>query len=181
MKNMRQGKGGGPSKTRKGPTGKEPSSTNPFDILGEEGGEGVTFGVKGDHEQLTRKIKKMEKKEELQTSMEGMEEDVVEEIELGELGLDAIEAEFRKKGKGYVSRRQIELLQEAIIKAGAHPNLGVDLDPLTGHKQKPLEEEQRRGRKSNKQRIVEIGVKLIKSGQYLTIRAVFSEVSKVSQ
>ena len=78
--------------------------------------------------------------------------------------MDAIEAECGKKGKGYVSRRQIELLQEAIIKAGAHPNLGVDPDPLIGHKWKPLEEEQRRGRKSNKQRIVEIGVKQIESG-----------------
>ena len=83
---------------------------------------------------------------------------------LGELDLDAIEAECGKKGKGYVSRRQIELLQEAIIKAGAHPNLGIDPDPLTGHKWKPPEEEQRRGRKSIKQHIAEIGVKLIELG-----------------
>ena len=113
--------------------------------------------------------------------MEIVEEADDEEMELGELDLDAIEAECGKKGKGYVSRWQIELLQEAIIKAGAHPNLGVDLDPLTGHKQKPPEEEQRRGRMLNKQRIAEIGVKLIESGQYPTIRAAFSEVSKVSQ
>ena len=77
-------------------------------------------------------------------------------------------------------RRKIELLQEEIIKAGAHPNLGIDPDPQTGHKRKPPEEEQRRGRKSNKQRIVEVGVKLIESGQYPTIRAAFYEVSKFS-
>ena len=54
-------------------------------------------------------------------------------MELGELDLDAIEAECGKKGKGYVPRWKIELLQEAIIKVGAHPNLGIDPDPLTGH------------------------------------------------
>ena len=102
-------------------------------------------------------------------------------MELGELDLDAIEAECGKKGKGYVPRRQIELLQEAIIKDGAHPNLGIDPDPQTEHKQKPPEEEQCRGRKSNKQHIVEIGVKLIESSQYPMIRVTFSEVSKVSQ
>ena len=110
-----------------------------------------------------------------------VEEAEDEEMELGELDLDAIEVECGKKGKGYVPRRQIELLQEAIIKVGAHLNLGIDPNPQIGHKWKPLEEEQRRGRKSNKQRIAEIGVKLIESGQYPMIRATFSEVSKVSQ
>ena len=113
--------------------------------------------------------------------MEIVEEAKDEEMELGELDLDAIEAECGKKGKGYVPRRQIELLQEAIIKAGAHPNLGIDPDPQTGYKRKSPEEEKCRGRKSNKQRIAELGVKLIESGQYPTIRVAFSEVSKVSQ
>ena len=47
--------------------------------------------------------------------MEGMEEDEGEDMDLGELDLDAIEEECRKKGQGYVSRCQLELLQEAII------------------------------------------------------------------
>ena len=113
--------------------------------------------------------------------MEIVEEAKDEEIELGELDLDAIEAECGKKGKGYVPKRQIELLQEAIIKAGAHPNLRIDPNPQTGHKRKPPEEEQCRGRKLNKQCIAEIGVKIIESDQYPTIRAAFSKVSKVSQ
>ena len=79
--------------------------------------------------------------------MEIVEEAEDEEMELGELDMDAIEAECGKKGKDYVPRRQIKLLQEAIIKAGAHPNLGIDPDPQTGHKWKPPEEEQCRGRK----------------------------------
>ena len=45
-----------------------------------------------------------------------MEEDDGEEMELEELYLDAIEEECGKKGKGYVPQRQIELLQEAIIR-----------------------------------------------------------------
>ena len=52
--------------------------------------------------------------------MEVMEEDEGEEMELGELDLDAIKEECEKKGKVYVPGRQIELLQEAIIRMGAH-------------------------------------------------------------
>ena len=52
--------------------------------------------------------------------MEVMEEDEGEEMELGDLDLDRIEEECGKKGKGYVPPLQIELLQEAIIRMGAH-------------------------------------------------------------
>ena len=38
-------------------------------------------------------------------SIEAMEEDGAEDMELGELDLDDIEKECEKKGKGYVSRR----------------------------------------------------------------------------
>ena len=41
-------------------------------------------------------------------------------MELGELDLDEIEKEYDKKGKGYVSRRQLELIEEAIIKTKVH-------------------------------------------------------------
>ena len=91
--------------------GKEPSSTNHSDILGEEGGEGETFEVKGDQEQLAKKRKDMKKDEEHQNSMKGMEEEEVKEMELGELDLDAIQDECGEKGKGYVSRRKLELIQ----------------------------------------------------------------------
>ena len=47
--------------------------------------------------------------------MEGTVEDEGEDMDLGELDLDSIEEECRKKGQGYVSRRQLELLQEAIM------------------------------------------------------------------
>ena len=48
--------------------------------------------------------------------MEVVDEDEVEEMELGELDMDAIEEEYGKKGQGHVPHRQIELLQEAIIR-----------------------------------------------------------------
>ena len=113
--------------------------------------------------------------------MEIMEEDEGEEMELGELDLDTIEEECGKKGKGYVPRKQIELLQEAIVRSGAHQELGIDPDPQKGSKWKSPEEELRRGRKTNKQQIAAIGVKVIESGQYPTIRATFSEVNKACQ
>ena len=42
--------------------------------------------------------------------MEGVEEEEGEDMELGELDLDAIEEECRKKEQGYVSRCQLEIL-----------------------------------------------------------------------
>ena len=113
--------------------------------------------------------------------MEIVEEEEDEEMVLGELNLDVIEAECGNNGKGYVPRRQIELFQDAIIKAGAQLNLGIDPDPQKGNKRKSPEEEQHRGRKTNKQCIAEVGVKLIESVHYPMIEAAFSEVSKVYQ
>ena len=48
VQNRRRGKGGGPSKTRKELVVKDPSSNNPFDILGKGGREGGTSEDKGD-------------------------------------------------------------------------------------------------------------------------------------
>ena len=113
--------------------------------------------------------------------MEGVEEEEGEDMELGELDLDAIEEECRKKEQGYVSRRQLELLQEAIIKSGAVECLGIDPDAQKGSKRKSPEKEMRRGQKTNKQRITAVGVKLIESGQYPTIQVAFSEAKKLCQ
>ena len=55
------------------------------------------------------------------------------------------------------------------------------MEPQKRSKRKSLEEEQKRGRKLKKQRIAEIGVRLIESGQYPTIQEAFSELSKVTQ
>ena len=73
--------------------------------------------------------------------MEGMEEDEGDDMELKELDLDAIEEKCGKKGQGYVSHRQIKLLQEEIIRTGAHESLGIDPDSQKGSKRKSPEEE----------------------------------------
>ena len=77
--------------------------------------------------------------------MEETDEDERDDMELVKLDLDAIEEECGKKGKGYVSRRQIKLLQEVIIRTNAHEILGIDPDLQTGSKRKSSEEELRRG------------------------------------
>ena len=61
----------------------------------------------------------------------------MDDIELGKLDLDAIEARCGKKGKEYISRRQIKLPQEEIIKTGSLQDLGIELDPQKGSKRKP--------------------------------------------
>ena len=68
-----------------------------------------------------------------------------------------------------------------ILCSKAHKDLGLRLEGPKGSKSKTLEEVQKQGRKSNKQRIAEMGVMLIESGQYPTIKAAFSEESRVSQ
>ena len=157
---------------------RENRSKNAFEVLGDT----TEDGMPKEKEEVAPAIKDIISPDGMETQqMEIVEEAEDEEMELSELDLEEIEAECGKKGKGYMPRRQIKLLQEEIIKAGAYLNLGIDPDIQIGHKWKPPEEEQCRGRKSNKQRIAELGVKLIESGQYPTIRVAFSEVSKVSQ
>ena len=58
-----------------------------------------------------------------------MEEDEVEEMESGDLDMDAIEKECEKEGKGRVPQEQIELLQKAIINSKVHQELGIGVEP----------------------------------------------------
>ena len=73
--------------------------------------------------------------------MDMTEEEEGDDMELGELDLDAIEEECGKKGQGYVSRHQIKLLQEAIIRTGTHESLGIDPNAQKRSKRKSPEEE----------------------------------------
>ena len=59
--------------------------------------------------------------------------------------------------------RQLELVQEVIIKTIARQQLGTTMGPQKGSKIKSPKEDMKRGKKTNKQRIVKIGVKLIES------------------
>ena len=151
VKSKRKGRGGVQAKYRKGQVGKDPRSVNPFEALEEkDGAEGIVKG-KEVQKQPPDQLSEMSKEEELCVPMEGLEENEVDNMELGELDLDAIKAECGNKGKGYVSRRKIELLQEAIIRTGSLQDLGIEPDPQKGSKRKTLEDEHCRGRKTNQQ------------------------------
>ena len=175
VKNKRRGKGGGKILTRPDQSTPEIPQGNAFEVLAsaeeKDGNQPQT--------QPSDPPPPPDPKDDQQ--MDGVEEDEGDDMELGELDLDAIEEECRKKDQGYVSRRQLELLQEAIIKSGAVECLGIDPDAPKGSKRKSPEEELRRGRKTNKQRIAAVGVRLIESGQYPTIQAAFSEAKKFCQ
>ena len=110
-----------------------------------------------------------------------MEAEEAEDMDLGKLDLDSLEEECRKDGSGYVPREQIELLQHAILCSKVHKDLGLRSEGPKGSKRKTPEEDQKWGRKTTKQRIAEIGVMLIESGQYPTIKVAFFEVSRVCQ
>ena len=109
-----------------------------------------------------------------------MEEDEGEDMDLGDFDLDSLKEECKKACSGYVPREQIELLQQAIIQSKAQKDLGISVEGHKASKRKTLEEDQKRGKKSKKQRIAKIRVKLIESGQNPTIKEAFSKVSKVS-
>ena len=74
-----------------------------------------------------------------------MEEDESEDMELGDLDMDALEEECRNMGKGYVSWEHIELLQQAIIQSKVHKDLGISVKAQKGRKRKSPKEDQKRG------------------------------------
>jgi len=106
-----------------------------------------------------------------------MEEDEAGEIELGELDLDGIEAACADKGAGYVPFRQVQLLKEAILKLKPPPKLGVGEVTLKEIRKKFKETGNRRGRKTDNQRIKEAGVRMVESGMYPTIKEALEQAS----
>jgi len=69
-------------------------------------------------------------------------------------------------------------LEEAILRENSPQSLGITTTPPNENKRNFSETGGTRGRKSNKQRIVEIGVKLIDSGQYPTIKSSLASFRK---
>ena len=126
VKNKRRGKGGGKPLSRMGTLPHEKSQGNSFEALAslEEGEEERVMPMMEDQQEGLSKSPASKEAQQ----MEGVEEDEGEDMDLRELDLDAIEEECRKKGQGYVSRCQLELLQEAIIRTDAVECLGIDPD-----------------------------------------------------
>jgi len=112
-------------------------------------------------------------------TQEPQEEDL-EDMEIGDLDLDAIEQAAAAKGQGFVPADQVRLLEEAILNATPHRNLGLEQGSGKDNKRKQSEPAERRGRKSNRQRIADVGSRLIESGQYPTIKAALSSLRKAS-
>ena len=50
----------------------------------------------------------------------------VEEMEIGDLDLDAIEKAVADKCKGYVFAKQVKLLEEAILQVNPSKTMGID-------------------------------------------------------
>lgn len=102
----------------------------------------------------------------------GEQENNTEEMEIGELDLDGIEKACDNLTEEYIPFEQIALLQEAIIKTKGSWGLGIAPEPMKGGENK------RRGRRSNAQRIREVGGKLMATGKYPTITEAFKAINR---
>lgn len=99
----------------------------------------------------------------------------VDDMELGEFDLEGIENACDNLKDGYIPLRQLVLFKEALIKSKGTRGLGVVSDPMKGGEGK------RRGRRTNAQRIQDVGGRLMASGEYPTINEVFDPPSKRTQ
>lgn len=95
-----------------------------------------------------------------------------EDMDLGELDLEGIEKACENLKEGYIPFQQLVLFKEALIKTKGARGLGVVSESMKGG------EEKRRGRRTNAQRIQDVGGRLMASGQYPTINDVFDSSPK---
>lgn len=105
-------------------------------------------------------------------------EEEVEDMEIGDLDLDAIEKAMADKDKGYVPADQVKLLEKAILMSKPSLPMGIESGTGKDNKRKQPESGEKRGRKSNRQRIAEVGSRLIESGQYPTIKDALTSIRK---
>ena len=98
--------------------------------------------------------------------------DEIEDMDICELDLEGIEKSFSKIDKGYVPQEQVSLLKEAILKSKTSNSLGISVGSFKETKRIAEECGWKLGRcKSNKQRVVDVGRRLVESGQYPTIKS----------
>ena len=112
------------------------------------------------------------------TDMQGEEE---EDMEVGELNLDEIEQACLNPEEGYIPSQQVTLLRDAIIKVKKAKTLGVTPEHKKDPEGKRRNAGDKRGRRSNKQRIRDVGEKLKASRLYPTIEEAFNINPKVTQ
>ena len=96
--------------------------------------------------------------------------DEAKDMDIGELDLEGIEQSCAKKGKGYILQQQVCLLKKAILRVRENNQLGISLGSHKENKHKYEEPSKKMGRKQNKQRVEEVGRRMVESGQYPTIK-----------
>ena len=91
-------------------------------------------------------------------------------MDIRDLYLEGIEKSCADKGKGYVPQEQVIFLKEAVIKDRSSNQLRISSGSHKEMKKKHEDQSKKTGRKRNKQRVAEVGKKLVESGQYSTIK-----------
>jgi hypothetical protein len=91
---------------------------------------------------------------------------------LGEMDFEGIEKAYENLEDGYIPFRQLALFKESLIKSKGARGSGVFLDPMKGGEGKCM------GRRTNAQRIQDVGGRLMASRQYPVINEVFNPPSK---
>ena len=92
-------------------------------------------------------------------------------MDIGELDLEGIEKSCAEKDKGYVPQEQVSLLKESILKTKTSNSLGINSRSFKETKKIVEECGRKPGHNSNKQRVADVGRRLVESGQYQTIKA----------
>lgn len=100
---------------------------------------------------------------------------IAEDMELRELDLEGIEKACDNPKTGYIPISELVLLKEALIRTKGARGLGVVLESMKGGEGK------HRGRRSNSQRIKDVGGKLVASKQYPKIEEAFNLLTKTTQ
>ena len=92
-------------------------------------------------------------------------------MDISELYLEGIEKACFEKDKGYVPKERVSLLKEAIMKAKKSTSLGVNYGSFKEIIKIAEEGGKKPARKSNKQRVADVGRRLVELGQHLRIKA----------
>ena len=159
---------------------KKPVIKNSIAVLNQETKQMPPEEVKSSKDTRTNNSKQLQTPTPAEHPQNGPKESQIEDMEVEELDLEAIEKAVEDKD-GYVRAEQVKLLEEAILQVNSKRSLGIETTPAGENKRKYVEFGEKKGRKTNKQRITEVRTKLIESGKYPTIKAVLTFLRKSNQ
>ena len=87
------------------------------------------------------------------------------------MDLDGIVQILDGKGKGFIVQEKVSLFQNVIIKVKAHKPLGIMTRSVKENKSKLGETDNKYRYKYKRAHVMKVGVKLVRSSKYPTIRA----------